>query len=304
MSRLKSGSMKDYRFVTCDVFTDRVFSGNPLAVLIDAIGLDDQAMQAIAREFNFSETTFVTPAADKKNTARVRIFTPSKEMPFAGHPTVGTAFVLASIGAAGSASELLLEENVGPVPVRIERDNDGCVVRCTFTSPRLPERVEAVPLSRSAVARMLQLAEDQILDEAEVWSCGVPYLLVPIASSDALMRAQLDLTRWRQTLSGFVTQEVYPVAQIDQSTWRVRMFAPGAGVAEDPATGSAAAALAGWLIRQQPSPAATRRWTVLQGEALGRPSRIELEADLRDGVAHAVRVGGASMMVSEGVMRL
>ena len=110
-----------------------MFSGNPLAVLTDARGLNDQMMQSIAREFNFSETTFVTPPVDERNTARVRIFTPSRELPFAGHPTVGTAFVLASTGAAKGASELVLEENVGPVPVHIERDGPR-VVRCTFTS--------------------------------------------------------------------------------------------------------------------------------------------------------------------------
>ena len=153
--------MKDFHYVTCDVFTDRMFSGNPLAVLTDARGLDDQAMQSIAREFNFSETTFVMPPADKRNTARVRIFTPARELPFAGHPTIGTAFVLASSGAAANASELVLEETVGPVPVRIDRAN-GKVVRCTFTSARLPERIEAAPLSSRALADMLQLPDEEI----------------------------------------------------------------------------------------------------------------------------------------------
>ena len=295
--------MKDFRFYTCDVFTDRMFSGNPLAVLTDARGLDDQTMQAIAREFNFSETTFVTPPADQRHTARVRIFTPSRELPFAGHPTVGTAFVLATLGVAENVNRLVLEENVGPVPVHIERDG-GRVVRCTFTSARLPERLDATPPSGRALAEMLQLAIDQIAAPAEVWSCGVPYLLVHVASSDALMRAQLDLTHWRTTLAGFVTHEIYPIAQLDPSTWQVRMFAPGAGVAEDPATGSAAAALAGWLVRHTPDLSPTRRWTILQGEAIGRPSRIELEADVHDGRVQAVRVGGTSVMVSDGVLKL
>ncbi|HVG05759.1 MAG TPA: PhzF family phenazine biosynthesis protein [Burkholderiaceae bacterium] len=294
--------MKDFHFTTCDVFTDRMFSGNPLAVLTDARGLDDQAMQSIAREFNFSETTFVTAPADSRNTARVRIFTPTRELPFAGHPTVGTAFVLASADW-DKAAELVLEENIGPVPVRIERDN-GRIVRCTFTSARLPECIESAPPTRRTVADMLQIAVDEVAGSPEVWSCGVPYLVTPIATSHALMRAQLDLMRWRDALAGFITQEVYPIAQLDASTWRVRMFAPGAGVAEDPATGSAAAALAGWLVRRDPRPSGTRRWTVLQGEAVGRPSQIELEADVHDGIAQAVRVGGASVLVSEGVLRL
>lgn len=293
--------MKDFRFYTCDVFTERMFSGNPLAVVIEASGLDDSTMQSIAREFNFSETTFVTPPMDPRHTARVRIFTPSRELPFAGHPTVGTAFVLASL--KNQASQLVLEENVGPVPVLIERDN-GRVVRCTFTSARLPEHIDAVPPSSRALADMLQLSVDQIAAPAEVWSCGVPYLVVHVASSDALMRAQLDLTHWRTTLRAAITQEVYPVAQLDLSTWQVRMFAPGAGVAEDPATGSAAAALAGWLVRHQSIQSGTQRWTILQGEAIGRPSRIELEADVHQDVVQAVRVGGASVMVSEGVLKL
>ena len=293
--------MSDFRFYTCDVFTDRMFSGNPLAVLTDARGLDEQSMQSIAREFNFSETTFVTPPNNRRHTARVRIFTPSRELPFAGHPTVGTAFVLASLG--DQAAQLVLEENVGPVPVRIERHN-GLVVRCIFTSARLPEHLDAVPPSNRALGEMLQLSVDEIIGPAEVWSCGVPYLVVHVASSDALMRAQLDLTHWRTTLQGAITQEVYPIAQLDPSTWQVRMFAPGAGVAEDPATGSAAAALAGWLVRNGAAQSDTQRWTILQGEAIGRPSRIELEADVHRGAVQAVRVGGASVMVSDGVLKL
>jgi trans-2,3-dihydro-3-hydroxyanthranilate isomerase len=295
--------MSDFRFYTCDVFTDRMFSGNPLAVLTDARGLNEQSMQSIAREFNFSETTFVTPPADKRHTARVRIFTPTRELPFAGHPTVGTAFVLASLSAGENLHQLVLEENVGPVPVRIERDS-GRVVRCTFTSVRLPEHLDAQVPSSQAMADMLQLCRNQIVAPAEVWSCGVPYLLVHVASSDALMRAQLDLTPWQAALAGGVTQEVYPLTQLDPGTWQVRMFAPGAGVAEDPATGSAAAALAGWLVRHTANQSSTRRWTILQGEAIGRPSRIELEADIRNGAVQAVRVGGASVMVSDGVLRL
>ena len=295
--------MKEFNFVTCDVFTDRMFGGNQLAVLTDASGLDDATMQAIAREFNFAETTFVTPPADERHTARVRIFTPGREMPFAGHPTIGTAFVLASMGANDAANELVLEENVGLVPVRIDRAG-GRVVRCTFTAPRAPECIEADVPSRAALAELLGLATGEIDAPAEVWSCGLPFLIVPVDSSRSLLRAQLDLACWRRLLSNFVALEVYPVTQIDESTVQVRMFAPAAGVAEDAATGSAAAALAGWLVRRARDPSGTRRWTVLQGESVGRPSRIEVEADVRDGAVRAVRVGGASVMVSEGVLKL
>jgi trans-2,3-dihydro-3-hydroxyanthranilate isomerase len=295
--------MKEFRFVTCDVFTDRMFSGNQLAVLTDASGLGDATMQAIAREFNFAETTFVTPPADARHTARVRIFTPGREMPFAGHPTVGTAFVLASMGANDSAGELVLEENVGPVPVRIDREG-GRIIRCTFTAPRAPERIKADVPSRSDVAELLGLAPAEIAEQVEVWSCGLPFLIVPVNSRRSLDRARLDIACWRRLLSNFVALEVYPVTQIDESTVRVRMFAPAAGVAEDAATGSAAAALAGWLVQHAPDPSGTRRWTVLQGESVGRPSRIEVEADVGDGAVQAVRVGGATVLVSEGVLKL
>jgi trans-2,3-dihydro-3-hydroxyanthranilate isomerase len=151
---------------------------------------------------------------------------------------------------------------------------------------------------------LLGLAAGEIDAPAEVWSCGLPFLIVPVDSPRSLLRAQLDLGCWRRLLSKFVALEVYPVTQIDESTVHVRMFAPAAGVAEDAATGSAAAALAGWLERRAPGPSGTRRWSVLQGESVGRPSRIEVEADVRDGAVRAVRVGGASVMVSEGVLKL
>lgn len=295
--------MREFHFVTCDVFTDCMFSGNQLAVLTDARGLDDATMLSIAREFNFAETTFVTPPTEARYTARVRIFTPGREMPFAGHPTIGTAFVLASTAIGQNASEMVLEENVGPVPVRIDRDGSR-VVRCTFTAPRAPERIEAAVPSGAALSELLGLAAADLAAPAEVWSCGLPFLVVPVDSRRSLDRAQLDLACWRRLLSNFVAREVYPVTQIDESTVRVRMFAPAAGVAEDAATGSAAAALAGWLIQQAPDPSGTRCWTVLQGESVGRPSRIELEADVRDGAVRAVRVGGASVRVSEGTLRL
>jgi trans-2,3-dihydro-3-hydroxyanthranilate isomerase len=293
--------MREYRYCTCDVFTDRVFGGNPLAVLVDAQGLADAEMQAIAREFNFSETTFVTPAFDSSHTARVRIFTPGGELPFAGHPTVGTAFVLASTGTADG--DLVFEEGVGPVPVRIDRAGDGRVVCCTLTAARLPE-LGPTPPDRAAIAAMLGLAEADLTGPAECWSCGVDFLFIPLASAEALTRARLDLGRWRSALDNYVTQNVYPFAQVDDSIWRARMFAPGLGVPEDPATGSAAAALAGWLASKSGISSGTLNWEIRQGDEVGRPSRIFLAADLERGAPTAVRVGGASVMVCEGVLRL
>ena len=294
--------MRQFRYYTCDVFTDRPFGGNPLAVLTDARGLDDATMQAIAREFNFSETTFVTAPADRRHTARVRIFTPGGELPFAGHPTVGTAFVLSSIGAAAGADELVFEEGVGPVHVRIDR-RGGQTDRCTLTAARLPERLASVN-QRTRLAAMLGLHAGDVIAPGEVWSCGVAFTVVPLASVPALERARLDRDRWVRLLGEQEGQKVYPVARVDDTTWRVRMFAPSVGVAEDPATGAAAAALAGWLAAREPGASGTRQWRILQGEEIGRPSEIALEADLAGGTPSAVRVGGRCVMVGEGTLRL
>ena len=295
--------MTTYRCHTCDVFTDRAFCGNPLAVLPDARGLTDAQMLAIAREFNYSETTFVLPPDDPQNAARVRIFTPGGELPFAGHPTIGTAFVLATTGAiAADASDIVFEEGVGPVPVTIFRDDSGRVTHCRLTAARLPES-GAPPPAAADLARMLSLASGDVLAGSACWSCGVPFLVVPVASVDALARCALDLPRWRELLASYPTQKVYPVARIGELHWRVRMFAPGLGVAEDPATGSAAAAFAGWLARELPQPrVGTAAVRLEQGVEMGRPAELHVEVDRRAGAITAVRVGGAAVMVAEGTL--
>jgi trans-2,3-dihydro-3-hydroxyanthranilate isomerase len=292
---------RSYRYCTCDVFTDARFGGNPLAVLPDARGLTDAEMQAIAREFNYSETTFVLAPADARHTARVRIFTPGGELPFAGHPTIGTAFVLAATGAVDrAASELVFEEGVGPVPVQLERDGDA-IKSCTLTTARLPESGPPPPAAEQ-LARMLQLPADAVSDGAECWSCGVPFLVVPLAAVEALAACRLDLALWRELLSGYATQKVYPVARVSDGLWRVRMFAPGVGVAEDPATGSAAAAFAGWIAKRSDLRDGTLRLTLHQGIEIGRPSELRLEIDRAHGATTAVRVGGAAVMVSQGML--
>lgn len=294
--------MTQFLYYTCDVFTDRAFGGNQLAVLTDARNLDDATMQAVAREFNFSETVFVCPPADPGHTARLRIFTPGGELPFAGHPTVGAAFVLSSIGATPGASRIVFEEGVGPVHVRIERSG-GQVVGCTLTAAQAPGRI-AVVNQRVRLAAMLGLHAGDVAARAEVWSCGVPFTVIPLATVDALRRARLDRDRWSRLLGEHEGCKVYPVARVDDATWRVRMFAPSLGVAEDPATGSAAAALAGWLAARQPGMTGTRRWRILQGDEIGRPSEIALEADIAGGAVNAVRVGGRCVLMTEGTLRL
>jgi trans-2,3-dihydro-3-hydroxyanthranilate isomerase len=296
--------MATYDFCTLDVFTDRAFGGNPLAVVLDAHDLAETAMQSIAREFNYSETTFVLPAVQPAHTARVRIFTPGGELPFAGHPTVGTAYALAALGVIGpDVRDIVFEEGIGPVPVRIERAADDRVSRCTLTAAQSPRWVAS--LDRDAqLAAMLGIGESEVLAAAEVWSCGVPFLVVPLASVAALERARLDSARWSELLGGFASEKVYPVARAGADRMRVRMFAPGLGVAEDPATGSAAAALSGWLARHMSTGDGRHRWSVLQGEEMGRPSTIDLEYEQRGAEATVARVGGGAVMVTRGTLAL
>ncbi len=292
--------MTSYDYCTADVFTDHVFGGNPLAVLLDARGIDDRAMQAIAREFNYSETTFVLPPSDPGCTARVRIFTPGGELPFAGHPTVGTAFILASLGRiASGVTDIVFEEAIGPVPVRIDRDGAGRVSCCTLTAAQQPEFLAAID-DLGAMAAMLGLDAAAVSSTPEVWSCGVPFLVVPLAHVAALAKARLDLECWRNMLAGAVTQKVYLIARAGDASWRVRMFAPGLGVAEDPATGSAAASLAGWLARHVTTRDGSHRWQILQGQEIGRPSEITLEYEQLGAVARTVRVGGSAVLVARG----
>lgn len=297
--------MTRYAFACCDVFTDTRFCGNPLAVLTDARGLSNVSMQAIAREFNFSETTFVLPPTEARNTARVRIFTPGGELPFAGHPTVGTAFVLAALGLLPTTIDsIVFEEGAGAVPVRIERSPDRAnVARCVLTAPQSPRCVGTGPAA-DVIARAVGLGAGDINGTVEAWSCGVPFLVVPLASVAALERARIDAVAWRAAVEGIASEKIYPIACVDESTWRVRMFAPGVGIAEDPATGGAAAAVAGWLAQHDTRPPGVGRWTLLQGQEMGRPSRIDVEADVEDGNATNVRVGGASVLVSTGHLQI
>lgn len=296
-----------YAFHTVDVFTERPFGGNPLAVFPDARGLDGERMQAIARELNLSETTFVLPAVTDRGTCRVRIFTPAAELPFAGHPTLGTAFVLAMTGAVPAAaeeSEVVLEEGVGPVPVTI-RWSDGKPTFCRLTAAHGPEAGPEPPAAGD-LARMLGLPEEAVGGGTLLpasYSCGVPFVFVPVRDGEDLGRAALDLSVWREVLADSWAPEVFvlaPGGTGDGVDYQGRMFAPRLGVPEDPATGSAAAALAGYLGDRAGVDAGTLAWKVEQGVHMGRPSLLHVEADLRDGEVIASRVGGASVRISEG----
>lgn len=295
------------RYFTVDVFTESPFGGNQLAVIPDARGLSDAHMLAITREFNFAESAFVLPPDDSRHARRVRIFNVSGEMPFAGHPTVGTAFVLASIGeiaVTGPETRIVLEEGVGPIPVVI-RGNKGSPWFIQFSVAKLPE-ITPSPVASSVIASMLSLEPADLLGgdfPPATASCGLPFLLVPVRGRAEVARSRLRTDLWEASLRGHPGDKVFVFALEGErpgSDVHARMYAPGIMLPEDPATGSAAAALGGYLASRSKKPAGTLRWVIEQGFTMGRPSIIEVEVDMVDSRVSAVRVGGRSVMMSAG----
>lgn len=299
------------KFHTLDVFTERRFGGNPLAVFLDVGDLAGEVMQQIAREMNLSETVFVLPARDPRALCRLRIFTPGRELPFAGHPTVGSGFLLAALGRIPlleGRNSVLLDEDVGLVPVTIEARN-GQPGFVQLTAATLPATGPPPP-SREVLAAMLRLRPDDLLDgedRPESVSCGVPFLYVPVRDRDVLARASIDAPKWRAALGDYWAKEVFIFSrdpELPGSSIRARMYAPAAGITEDPATGSACVALGGYLGIRDRMPDGTLRWVVEQGFEMGRPSLLHVEADKSAGRITAVRVGGRSVLVSEGSFQI
>lgn len=294
------------RFQTLDVFTDRVFGGNPLAVVHDADGLNAAQMQRIAREFNLSETVFLLRPTRSDALARLRIFTPAMELPFAGHPTVGTACLLAELGMAASGADVrfVLEEGVGPVPVRVRREA-GRPIYAELSAARAPVKTPALtPVE--VVARTLGIAPGDIGQAGEtlrVGDCGLPFLLVPLRVPELLAALEPDFSPWKAWPGPKDPAALFVYARGYEGEIRARMFGPGVGVAEDPATGSAAAALGGVLALETAAADAQLQWTLHQGMEMGRPSLIHIEAERRAGEVVAVRVGGYSVTVSQGDIR-
>lgn len=300
-----------HRFVTLDVFTLEAFGGNQLAVFPDAGAIPEEALLPITREFNFSEVTFCYPPANRAHTRRVRIFTPGKEVPFAGHPTVGTAIALHLLGESGAAGNadaaLVLEEGVGPVRVNV-RTGAGAPF-AQFAVAKLPE-IGPTPPSRGILAEILSIGADDIQatpTAPQNLSCGLPFLMVPLRSVAAVSRARVRLDKFEATLKSSWAPEIFVFARQPEggaARLHARMFAPGINVPEDPATGSANACLAGYLAARAVQQDGTLAWTVDQGVEMGRPSRIEIEADKSAGAITAIRVGGHAVMVSEGTLTL
>lgn len=288
-----------YPYHILDVFTDRPFGGNQLAVLPDARGLDAATMQRIAREFNFSESTFVLPPEDAANTRRVRIFTPFRELPFAGHPNIGTAIALVASGEV-EAGVLRFEEGAGLVPVRVEQDAADAL-HAELTAPRPPELGDV--FEAAELAPVLGLAEaDIVIDRhpPRLVSAGIPFLCIELRDRDALARSRLTTDaaeRLADCATGFL---VYTHEAGEGLDLRMRMYAPAVGVPEDPATGSAAVALAGLLALLDERDTVTLHWRIAQGVEMGRPSLLQASADKQDGAVTAIRVAGMAVRVAEG----
>jgi trans-2,3-dihydro-3-hydroxyanthranilate isomerase len=295
-----------YQFYTADVFTDRPFSGNQLAVFPKAEGLNETIMQQIAAEFNFSETVFVFPPLNSKIDRQLRIFTPSGEIPFAGHPTIGTAFVLtkiASIPLQGEETEIIFQEGVGKVPVKVKaRDNQP--VYAELQAPSAPEFKHDTP-NIADLAQILSLEVTELITEEyqpQAVSCGLPFLFIPLRNLEALGKARINQPAWESILSSFWASQVYPFCAVGKNKWRSRMFAPGLGIKEDPATGSAATAFAAYLANRESDLNGSWRWTIEQGIEMGRPSLLKASADKENGVIKEIRVGGTAVILTAGTM--
>lgn len=294
-------------FHTLDVFTDRRFSGNPLAVVLDADQLTTEQMQVIAREFNLSETVFVQKPANPAHTAKVRIFTPGSELPFAGHPTAGAAILIAELRAPDVGDHdaiVALEENIGLVRVGV-RLRRGQAAFAEFDTPKLPEESGTLPpVERLAAALNLLPREIGFANHRPTrFAAGNSFAFVPVASLEAMARAAVNSQHWADAFSGqgLVGAFLYCRETVHTtSSFHARMFAPDAGVPEDPATGSAAVIFAGVIQKFDALPDGHHKRVVEQGFEMGRPSIISLALEIAGGQLHNVRIGGNAVRVTEG----
>ena len=303
-----------YQYYICDVFTETRFGGNQLAVLPRAEGLTQEQMQQITREFNFSETAFVFPA-EAGHTRRVRIFTPASEIPFAGHPNVGTAYVLAAAGEFGeinSPHTVVFEEDAGLVSVTIHAA-EGKIVSCELAAPQSLSFGKTV--ESALVAAAVSLNGDEIVTDThhpQICSVGLPFVFTELRSRAALGRARINISGFEKLRDLNVNPQLYLYIRVNEPETdgqqgfdiRARMFAPLSGVSEDPATGSANCALGGLLAHHEQVTSGMFSWRIAQGVEMGRPSTLIARAEKKEGEVTGTWVGGASVMVSEGTINL
>src|SRR5436190_21408986 len=294
-----------YPYYICDVFTETRFGGNQLAVLPYAEGLSQEQMQQITREFDFSESAFVFPAR-AGHSRRVRIFTPASEIPFAGHPNVGTAFVLAAAGEFGeinSALTVTFEEEAGLVSVAIRAER-GKIISCELAAPQSLSLGKTVPAE--LVASAVSLNREDILTDThhpQICSVGLPFVFTELQDRAALERARINMSGFDALRDFGVDPQLHLYTRIsDDFDIRARMFAPLSGVPEDPATGSASCALAGLLAHYKEKRGGSFTWRIAQGVEMGRASVLMARAEKKENVVTATWVGGAAVLVSEGTL--
>lgn len=297
-----------------DVFTENKLAGNPLAVIFDGDDLSDEAMQSIAREMNLSETVFVCRSTNPAHSASLRIFTPGRELPFAGHPTVGTAIALAERDHAGQGGSLdlvcVLEERVGPVrcAVRLRQQQASFA---EFDLPRKSQQIN-LALDKLGIANALGLQPGELGFEnhtPSLWSAGVPFLLIPVRDIGTAGRVEFDPQLWEKTVpfvdGALASAYLYCRGAINHTAkFHARMFASGMGIVEDPATGSAVAALSGAIHHFDRLPDGHHPLIVEQGVEMGRPSLIHLHIDVSGGEIANARIGGQAVRIASGTMEL
>ncbi|SDL10178.1 trans-2,3-dihydro-3-hydroxyanthranilate isomerase [Catalinimonas alkaloidigena] len=294
----------EYTYYLCDVFSDTAFGGNPLAVVPEASGLTSEQMQQMAREFNFSESTFVLPA-ERGHTRKVRIFTPTREIPFAGHPNVGTAFVLASVGELGdipTSTQITFEEKAGLVDITVTRLDNGRFA-CELKAPE-PFSLGKT-LSVETVAAALSLSPEELVvanHPPQVASVGLPFVLVEVRDLAALQRSRPHFDRLLDIKAQGIEPDIHVYCRSnDAFDLRARMFAPLDGVPEDPATGSANCALTALLTHLRTEESGQFAYTIAQGVEMGRPSLLESRAEKKAGSVTSVWIGGQAVMMSKGI---
>ncbi len=297
-------------FVTVDVFTGTQFAGNPLGVVLNAEGLSGGQMQAIAAEFNLAETTFVLPPKDPANTAEVRIFTPRYEMPFAGHPNVGTAFALAragtSYGRAIARDAVTFEEKAGIVPISLLRDGDA-VTGARLASPQALTLGAEIPAELIASACSLSVDDIETANHPPIIaSCGAPFVVAELKGRSRLIAAAARSDVFLRDIAKLPVTSIFIYTRVAESGLdiRARMFAPHHGIAEDPATGSANVALVGLLAKLRPEPDLRISRTIAQGVEMGRPSLLQADAEKKDGTVTATYVGGRCVPVMSGTIEI
>ena len=294
-----------YKYYICDVFTKKRFGGNPLAVLTEAEGLTDKQMQQIAREFNFSESSFVFPP-ENGNTSKVRIFTPDVEVPFAGHPNIGTAFVLASSGMIGDfheSTEIIFEEKAGLVPILLRKFDDSSI----WCELQAPEKLSiGKTVSAEDLASAISVDSSDIIVDThppQQASVGLPFVIAELKNTQALEQASINIKGFKKLTSQYNTCFVHIYTHSnDEYDVRTRMFAPFDGMPEDPATGSANCALGGLLTYYNDSASGDFEWKIAQGVEMGRPSYLKARTQKKGGEVTAAFIGGNSVMVSEGII--